>query len=113
MRPMQISHKRILTLIPITVFSSITVVLLQGCKPKKKQFSGSNAYQHVEELVRFGPRIPGTQAIENARLYLEGKLQEFGWITARQSFNDDTPNCLLYTSPSPRDGLLSRMPSSA
>ena len=25
----------------------------------------------------------------------------------------DTPGCLLYTSPSPRDGLLSRMPSSA
>ena len=23
------------------------------------------------------------------------------------------PDCLLYTSPSPRDGLLSRMPSSA
>ena len=23
------------------------------------------------------------------------------------------PTCLLYTSPSPRDGLLSRMPSSA
>ena len=31
-------------------------------------------------------------------LYLEGA----GW-----------DNCLLYTSPSPRDGLLSRMPSSA
>ena len=25
----------------------------------------------------------------------------------------DVKNCLLYTSPSPRDGLLSRMPSSA
>ena len=25
----------------------------------------------------------------------------------------DTTGCLLYTSPSPRDGLLSRMPSSA
>ena len=25
----------------------------------------------------------------------------------------NAPNCLLYTSPSPRDGLLSRMPSSA
>ena len=24
-----------------------------------------------------------------------------------------SPGCLLYTSPSPRDGLLSRMPSSA
>ena len=27
--------------------------------------------------------------------------------------NDPFNNCLLYTSPSPRDGLLSRMPSSA
>ena len=27
--------------------------------------------------------------------------------------DDDIWNCLLYTSPSPRDGLLSRMPSSA
>ena len=27
--------------------------------------------------------------------------------------NDDPKSCLLYTSPSPRDGLLSRMPSSA
>ena len=27
--------------------------------------------------------------------------------------NDNFRNCLLYTSPSPRDGLLSRMPSSA
>src|SRR5664279_5900135 len=26
---------------------------------------------------------------------------------------DDARRCLLYTSPSPRDGLLSRMPSSA
>ena len=26
---------------------------------------------------------------------------------------DGIKNCLLYTSPSPRDGLLSRMPSSA
>ena len=33
------------------------------------------------------------------------------------AYSDDCPNhifsCLLYTSPSPRDGLLSRMPSSA
>ena len=27
--------------------------------------------------------------------------------------NGNTDSCLLYTSPSPRDGLLSRMPSSA
>ena len=34
-----------------------------------------------------------------------------GGVIARLS--GTTPDCLLYTSPSPRDGLLSRMPSSA
>ena len=32
------------------------------------------------------------------------------WLLAASTLLDD---CLLYTSPSPRDGLLSRMPSSA
>ena len=31
----------------------------------------------------------------------------------RDQILKDYENCLLYTSPSPRDGLLSRMPSSA
>ena len=30
-----------------------------------------------------------------------------------ESKDEDVESCLLYTSPSPRDGLLSRMPSSA
>ena len=30
-----------------------------------------------------------------------------------RSMHAEDPFCLLYTSPSPRDGLLSRMPSSA
>ena len=34
-------------------------------------------------------------------------LEDFRWTVGRSVF------CLLYTSPSPRDGLLSRMPSSA
>ena len=34
-------------------------------------------------------------------------------ITSIHQFNPDISFCLLYTSPSPRDGLLSRMPSSA
>ncbi|RZO18589.1 MAG: M28 family peptidase [Verrucomicrobiaceae bacterium] len=89
---MQISYKRIYTLISFAVLLGITVVLLGSCKPNKDQFSGANAYQHIEELVNFGPRIPGTQGIENARKYIEKKLQEFGWITVRQSFNDKTPD---------------------
>ena len=44
-------------------------------------------------------------------------LQENGYEVALVDVDSDLINklntCLLYTSPSPRDGLLSRMPSSA
>ena len=33
--------------------------------------------------------------------------------TQKKLFDEIKGSCLLYTSPSPRDGLLSRMPSSA
>ena len=35
------------------------------------------------------------------------------WATKVNQCSAGALNCLLYTSPSPRDGLLSRMPSSA
>ena len=41
-----------------------------------------------------------------------GNLLPNGTNNASNYQNVDT-SCLLYTSPSPRDGLLSRMPSSA
>ena len=41
---------------------------------------------------------------------IAGVLKDEGYI---EDFSTSENNCLLYTSPSPRDGLLSRMPSSA
>ena len=38
---------------------------------------------------------------------------EFRFDDVNKTFEIEANNCLLYTSPSPRDGLLSRMPSSA
>ena len=40
-----------------------------------------------------------------------GKMSQY--IITRDQIGDTANSCLLYTSPSPRDGLLSRMPSSA
>ena len=42
-------------------------------------------------------------------------VMDYLWSCIKQAEEDnvDNSNCLLYTSPSPRDGLLSRMPSSA
>ena len=56
---------------------------------------------------------------------ITGAGQDWGVLGDRMNVFEKTPphclylpngtdwNCLLYTSPSPRDGLLSRMPSSA
>ena len=51
----------------------------------------------------------GTSTNTNLELIAEA----FSFGTEAITTNADTHTCLLYTSPSPRDGLLSRMPSSA
>ena len=75
-------------------------------------------------LISFGASADNVFILESEGLltippenleFLEGldettpfeKLQSAEWSPALVN------NCLLYTSPSPRDGLLSRMPSSA
>ena len=55
-------------------------------------------YQAKEILSSFGVTIPRGGIVYSPET-AENKAREIG--------------CLLYTSPSPRDGLLSRMPSSA
>ena len=58
---------------------------------------------HLEMLVEEQAQNPGQMIGQVA--------QEMGLITDEQLIQ--ALGCLLYTSPSPRDGLLSRMPSSA
>ena len=63
---------------------------------------------------------------KGAQIYVEGQITTRKWKDEQsgqdkysteiviQGYNSSlTMFCLLYTSPSPRDGLLSRMPSSA
>jgi len=77
--------------------------LLAGCDrthpqtergaPKKiwEEFSGEKALAHVQAMVDFGPRPPGTEAIEKARQYLTKQLELWGWKVTRQTFVDTTP----------------------
>ena len=53
--------------------------------------------------------LPEGQAIPDPREIV--MLTSPDWIASWWHIDD--VSCLLYTSPSPRDGLLSRMPSSA
>ena len=71
------------------------------------------AYYTEARLTDGGVFFPITPSTEMGELYqqyyAEGKLNVFGGSTLAI----EAEGCLLYTSPSPRDGLRSRMPSSA
>jgi hypothetical protein len=56
-----------------------------------EEFSGDNALRHVQQLVDYGPRPPGSEALEQSRRYIEKQLAELGWQVTRQTFTDSTP----------------------
>ena len=68
-------------------------------------------------VVKKGDMLAGTKVIplvvpEQTVLTAENICRQAGWVVKVLPFHSHKV-CLLYTSPSPRDGLLSRMPSSA
>ena len=88
---MSTRRKRSSSLIVFAAGMVLGLQILVGCKPVNKGFSGEMAYSHVEVLVNFGPREPGTEAISKAQNYIEKELNGYGWKILRQSFSDETP----------------------
>ena len=70
---------------------------------------GHNLQEHSIVLVR-GGRVKDLPGVRYH--ILRGNLDTQG-VANRKKRRSLYGTCLLYTSPSPRDGLLSRMPSSA
>ena len=66
---------------------------------------------HVNE-VKFFDVIP-IDSYGPGFFRVEGKILKSGIVCSGSGVSSWEGYCLLYTSPSPRDGLLSRMPSSA
>lgn len=56
-----------------------------------EEFSGERALRQVQALVDFGPRPPGSDALEKARVYMTKELETLGWKVERQTFSDRTP----------------------
>jgi hypothetical protein len=79
-------------------FLFVFLVSWVGAKPSRasqprvwEEFSREKALAHVRRLVDFGPRPPGSDAIEKSRDYIENQLRLSGWQVTRQEFTDDTP----------------------
>ena len=73
--------------------------------PIQTRWHDNDAYGHVNNVVYYG----WFDTVVNEYLVTRGVLD----IAAGPVVGLVVETCLLYTSPSPRDGLLSRMPSSA
>lgn len=80
----------------------LLLAILLGCtRPSAadqklwEQVSGAKALAHVQALVDFGPRPPGSDALEKSRQYIERQLRECGWEITRQTFTDETPRGVM------------------
>jgi Zn-dependent M28 family amino/carboxypeptidase len=54
-------------------------------------FDSARAYEHLRQVVSFGPRPAGSPALERTREYVIGQLMSAGIPTERQSFVAKTP----------------------
>ena len=85
----------------IARFVTMSAVLLASCADSGsndkdgvriwEEFSGENALRHVQQMVDYGPRPPGSDALERTRVYITQQLESVGWKVTRQSFTDQTP----------------------
>src|SRR5688572_23389959 len=66
----------------------------EASSPSRKTsgVDGSLAYSHVEKLVGFGPRPPGSPASARSQAYISGVLKELGLQVEHQDFLAGTPN---------------------
>jgi len=76
-------------LVPLLL--SAPSVIKAGAPKIWEEFSGQKAFAPVQRLVDFGPRPPGSEAIEKSRDYIESQLRRSGWQVTRQAFSDTTP----------------------
>jgi len=54
-------------------------------------FSGESALKLTARVTDFGPRPPGSDALEQSRQWIEKILTESGWQVKRQAFTEETP----------------------
>lgn len=67
----------------------VTALLLQASTAPS--FDSNRAWEHLRQLVAFGPRPAGSAAIEQSRSYIKNQLAAIGVPVTEQAWDDQTP----------------------
>jgi len=67
----------------------VLALLLQT--PAAPSFDSNRAWEHLRQLVGFGPRPSGSAAIEQSRSYIKNQLSAIGVPVTEQAWDDQTP----------------------
>ncbi len=77
-----------------------------GTTAAANAFDGERALRYTADAVAFGPRVSGSDSIEQTRLYIERTLQGFGYTVRRDEFTATTP-----LGPVPMANLIAVVPA--
>lgn len=71
---------------------AVSLALIKGYSAEADvMFSGARAFKHVEKLVSFGPRPPGSKASQSTQAYLLQNLRSYGIKVEEDDFVAETP----------------------
>lgn len=88
------------TIWSITILTAVVAILLlvvpaslaqSGRTAATNAFDGERALRYTADVVAFGPRVSGSDAIEQTRQYIERTVQGFGYTVTRDEFTATTP----------------------
>lgn len=81
----------------------VTAACAQSQGTSTPPLSGEKAMENVRAQVAFGPRPPGTEALQKCREYLIKQLESYGYQVEQDSFTATTPY-----GPKPMVNLIAR-----
>ncbi|NNC87018.1 MAG: M28 family peptidase [Akkermansiaceae bacterium] len=82
-------HKLVLGCLAAVAVAVLVVLLLRGGSADAG--AGESARAHTAAILAFGPRPPGSPALDKVRAHLAAELKKHGWVTRTQAFTKFTP----------------------
>ena len=72
----------------LPILLALALLLQTSTSPS---FDSNKAWEHLRQLVGFGPRPAGSAAIEQSRTYIKNQLAAIGVPATEQAWDDQTP----------------------